>query len=197
MSASVSVIMPVRNLQSTVRERVFAVAEILAELASDFRILIVDYGSTDETPEIAFDLSHELPQVEVLARPRTERLYDAVESGLLHTGADIVFVHDPRLPIRGSAFQQLWALRNDSDLVMAQSRAGHTTAEASLVTASGFEDEPAVQMIRRTAIADLLAKSRRVETANPLVERVMRRDMHDGSTRQLPKLLTRLKQRAT
>ena len=66
MSSSISVILPVRNLQYELALRVDRLLEILSELSTDFEILIIDYGSFDQTPEIAAELSASFPQVKMV-----------------------------------------------------------------------------------------------------------------------------------
>ena len=189
LSQTVSFILPVRNFQYGLKSRVSVVTEVLAELTPAFDVLIIDYGSTDDTREIAMDLVREFPQVDYLERPSRCEVDEAIEFGVFRTAGETIFVHDPRLPLGVSAIHNLWQMRNDEDLVMAQSR---WSGEESTIfpTFSGAPAATSVQMIRRCAIPAASASQ-----VGGVVDRVTRTDLldSDANPRRLPKLLSRLK----
>lgn len=198
MSQSISFILPVHNMQYRVRDRVTVVTELLAELTDRFDVLIVDYGSEDDTREVAMDLIREFPQVDYIEQPVGGELYDAIELGILRTTGQIIFVHDPALPLGVSAIQNLWNMRDDEDLVMAQSRSNDVKPTSVSTFSSGNSSATAassIQMIRRCAMPPLPAPSAKSTAA---VERVTRTDLMEDQTdvKRLPKLLTRLRRLA-
>jgi hypothetical protein len=164
--------------------------EVLAELTDEFNVLIVDYGSRDDTREVALDLVREYPQVDFLDRGAGDGLYSAIEAGIYRTTGEIIFIHDPAVPLGLSALHSLWRLRNDEDLVMAQSRFTDPSQRSLERSARS-----SIHMIRRLAIRESAGASRQ---ASSPVGRVTRTDLRDESTEslRLPKLLTRLRRLA-
>ena len=63
MKASLSVLLPVHNAQSTVGDAIGRLLEVLPELTNRFEIIVVDDGSTDATCEVADDWARHYPQV--------------------------------------------------------------------------------------------------------------------------------------
>lgn len=197
MSQSVSFILPVRDMQYKLRDRVQAILEVLAELTDSFDVLIVDYGSRDDTREVALDLVHEYPQVDLLDRGEGSDLLGAVEAGIYRTRGEIIFVHDSSLPLGVVALQRLWQMRDDTDLVMAQSRSTDQATAPMAHLGAGRRADAAgssIQMIRRIAIP----RSARPAEPSFTVDKVMRTDLISESPEavRLPKLLSRLRRMA-
>lgn len=65
MAARVDIMMPAYNAAATVRE---AVQSLLAQTMADLRVVIVDDGSTDDTPTILADLAAQDPRVHVIRK---------------------------------------------------------------------------------------------------------------------------------
>ena len=40
------------------------IVEVLVEVTTEFDVLVIDYGSTDDTREVAMDLVREFPQID-------------------------------------------------------------------------------------------------------------------------------------
>jgi hypothetical protein len=197
LSDSVSFIVPVRDLQYGLRDRVQMILEILGELTDDFELLIVDYGSRDETRDVAMDLVREYPQVDFVDRGDDADLLAAVESGIHRTRGATIFVHDPTQPLGESALRSLWRMRHDEDLVMAQSRTDEVVRQPYLQRPSGRRGSTgrsSLQMIRRCAIGPDASREQ-----SPNVERLTRTDLAGQpiDSIRLPKLLTRLRRLTT
>jgi hypothetical protein len=176
LSPSVSFILPVRDQQDQLRDRVLLILDLLGELTDAFDLVIVDYGSQDETRELALDLVREFPQVDFLDRGGQDGgLYGAVEAGFRRTAGEIVFVHNPVQPFGPATLQRLWRLRDDDDLISVQSQI----------------NDGSLYLIRRRA---LLRTPGRSELAATPVDRLTRTDRHEpsGTPLRLPKMLTRL-----
>ncbi len=81
--AAVDVLIPVFNAASTVRE---SVASMAAQTVADIRIVIVDDGSTDETPAILASMAAADPRI-VVIRQANAGIVDALNAGLARCSA--------------------------------------------------------------------------------------------------------------
>jgi len=203
LSPSVSFILPVRDMQVELRDRVHTILEVLTELTDRFDILVVDYGSVDDTREVALELEREYPQVRLLDRSDLRDSFEALEAAIPASDGEIVFMHDPATPFSPSAVRQLWDIRDDEELVMAQSRPESLarSARGSRVAPPAWEARAAasscsVQMLRRRAIASLQVAA---PTTSWPVDRVTRTDLLQPgpASEGLPRLLSRLRRLAT
>jgi hypothetical protein len=66
LKLSLSILVPVHNIQAKLHAGVQRLLEVLAELGGSFEVLLVDDGSTDATCEIADELARDFPQVKFL-----------------------------------------------------------------------------------------------------------------------------------
>lgn len=90
MPARVDVMMPAYNAAGTIRE---AIESILAQTMRDFSLIVVNDGSTDETPAILTALSREDRRIHVVTTPNGG-IVNARNEGLRHTAAEYVAVLD-------------------------------------------------------------------------------------------------------
>lgn len=86
IAPKVDVLMPAYNAAATVRA---AIESILAQTLKDIRIVVVDDGSTDETPAILTELAARDPRLLVVSK-RNSGIVDALNLGLAHCHADYV-----------------------------------------------------------------------------------------------------------
>ncbi len=187
MTPSVSLILPVRNQQRGLRNRVLDLAEVLTDLATWFEILIVDYGSTDPTRELAADLAREFPQIRFADKCYADDLLRATRYGIRHSTGEIVFIHDANLPFSSSLLRNLWDLRDDDELVMAQSPSVALEAESPSETSPVPSGKPgpgsSLQMLRRSALRELQQTTDRDSMS---VERITRTDLTREADPTLP-----------
>lgn len=94
MNNSISVILPVRNAQSTLFQYVDKTLEVLSELANRFELLIIDDASTDRTEEIAYEIQRKYPQVRLIRHHMESGRRAAVQSGLNQATSEIILIED-------------------------------------------------------------------------------------------------------
>lgn len=165
MHKSLTILLPVHNVQSTLAGQVEELLDFLPEISAEFEILIVDDASTDSTEDVALDLARQFPQVRVLRQSKQRGHHVAVEAGLARTSGEIVFVNDPGVPMTEADIQRLWKMRDDTALVMARARFQPRPLDQQLLTKlmtwGDALKKPAavpqgtIQMLRRSAIEAL------------------------------------------
>lgn len=120
MRESLSVIFPVRDIQSEIQKRVQELLEQLCELSSDVQLIAVDDQSEDATPEILDDLRRQYPQLNMVRNNRSVGPAQSVESVLCLARGDFIFLHQSYDSIDFEEVAQLWKLRKDEQLVIAR-----------------------------------------------------------------------------
>jgi glycosyltransferase involved in cell wall biosynthesis len=103
---SLSVVLPVCNAERTLSDNLQAIFEILSDLTERFEVLVVDNGSTDQTMEIAHELSVQYPQLRV-ARPSAPL---DEHSGLDQATGDVVLLHGAQLPFSPNDARRTWEM---------------------------------------------------------------------------------------
>jgi glycosyltransferase involved in cell wall biosynthesis len=84
--ALIDVLIPAYNAAATLRE---AVDSIRSQTVSDIRIIVVDDGSTDETPSILAALAEEEPRLHVVTQPNGG-IVEARNAALRHCAAEFI-----------------------------------------------------------------------------------------------------------
>jgi glycosyltransferase involved in cell wall biosynthesis len=121
-SPVVDVVLPVYNGASTVKE---SVDSVRAQTIQDIRIIIVDDGSTDDTPKVLAELAREDSRVHLL-RKSNGGIIETLNFGLAHCRAEFVARQDAddlSDPIRLAA--QVDFLRTHQDCVAVSCGARH------------------------------------------------------------------------
>jgi len=116
---SLSVVVPVHNAERNLAQRISRLLEVLSDLAAKFEVLIVDDGSTDQTEDVALELSLQYPQVRVTRHPEQRGIEACAQTGAVHTSSDIVIVHAGQKPVNASQLQRIWQHRANEELVVA------------------------------------------------------------------------------
>ena len=91
---SISVFFPCYNESSAIRPLVEKTLGVLNEISSDFEIIIVNDGSTDDTPGIADALSAEFEQVRAVHHETNSGYGAALQSGFKAATKELVFYTD-------------------------------------------------------------------------------------------------------
>jgi len=104
---SLSVVLPVYNAQNSLPHLISQMLDILPDVASEFEVLVVDDGSTDQTEEVARDLAIQYPQVHVARH--TERLGGeaVIRTGEERTRGKVVIVQQENTAFGQADLQRL------------------------------------------------------------------------------------------
>jgi len=164
---SLSVVVPVHNAERNLTQRIGCLLEVLPDLAAKFEVLIVDDGSTDQTEEMALELSHRYPQVRVKRHSQQRGIEASAQTGAAHTTGDIVIVHAGQESVNASKLQRMWQHREDEELVVAPvggdiGGVGSKGLRQLEDWGQGAADEPAEAPVRG-------ARQLRAETGRPFV----------------------------
>ena len=89
-----SVVVPVFNEAGVIRELVLRIDKAVAGLGMEYEILVVNDGSTDETPEILAGLGRECNALRVLDTPGRTGQFRATKTGLARAKGDMVITMD-------------------------------------------------------------------------------------------------------
>ncbi len=115
MERSLTVLLPVRNVQSSLAASVQHLLEVVSEMCRQFELVIIDDGSTDATCEVAHELSRRYPQVRAFSHAKPQGHEAAIRAGLSLSQGQIVLIHDEqgglRILDRGSPERPIAASR--------------------------------------------------------------------------------------
>ena len=159
MERSLSILLPAHNAQATLRESVDGVLELAAELTPRFELLIIDYGSSDHTIELAHELARCYPQVDAVRLSQRAALPEVVRLGLDRTCGEILCIHEGEGPVNVADLRRLWQMRDDDDLILARHEARGTPQAGWLERLLSAAPDPAsagpasgFHLLRRDAI---------------------------------------------
>ena len=99
MNSPVTIVLPVYNVERTLRRVVARILELTEIAARRLRVVVVDDGSTDGTYEAACELARQFPQINVLRQPFRRGIGPALEEVRRRLGAGQVVAHDGVTPI--------------------------------------------------------------------------------------------------
>lgn len=93
-SINVSAFFPALNDAENLRIQIPRTFETLRQLTEDFEVIVVDDGSTDETPQVLEFLRKQFPALRVVRHPRNLGYGAALQSGFNNAVKDLVFYTD-------------------------------------------------------------------------------------------------------
>lgn len=182
---SLSIVLPVHNAQKRLSASVTAILDVLPELTSRFDLVIVDDGSTDDTIEVAHELATCYPQVKAVRHAVRLGLNESIQTGLDHTGGEIVFVGDEQGDLDPDGLRKLWHLRHDEELVLASQAEEASPPAAGWIekllswkaqaeNSAARRPKSGVQMIRRQTLQEMqLAEQQQFDRTNRRLDRAI------------------------
>lgn len=118
ISPELSVVMPAYNESETIHAVLAEVSQEILDRVKDTEIIIVDDGSTDQTPDLLARLAKDYPQLRVERLGVNQGHGPALHRCLELTQGEWIFITDADGQLRMSEFGRLWDQRNDADLIM-------------------------------------------------------------------------------
>ena len=94
MARTVSVLLPVKNAQSTLAPTVQKILDVVSEISEQIELLIIDDGSVDATSEVAVELTRRYPQVQAICQGRSLGKEAAIRSALKKSTGQIALIHE-------------------------------------------------------------------------------------------------------
>lgn len=91
---SISVFFPAFNDARSIVPLVQTALNILPGLTDDYEVIVIDDGSTDETPVVLDELARVHPQVRIIRHTQNMGYGAALRSGFTHARKDLVFYTD-------------------------------------------------------------------------------------------------------
>ena len=108
MSRSLSILLPVFNAQSYLEHTVLSLLDVVPELTSDFEVLIIDNGSSDDTADTAQSLVARYPQLRLIQNQRRLGAQAAINAGLAVARGDVVFLREDGTRLDLAHIGSLW-----------------------------------------------------------------------------------------
>jgi hypothetical protein len=107
---SLSVVLPVYNAQNSLPQLISQMLDILPDVASEFEVLVVDDGSTDQTEEVARDLAIRYPQVRVARHAERLGGEAVIRTGYERSRGRVVIVQQENTAFGHADLKRLWQM---------------------------------------------------------------------------------------
>lgn len=114
---SISAFFPCYNDQETIAQVVEKALKVLGELTDDYEVIVVDDGSTDESPRIVDELASRYPQVKVVHHGRNRGYGAAIRTGIAQSGKEWIFYTDGDGQYDVEQLRLLYERRDGADVV--------------------------------------------------------------------------------
>jgi glycosyltransferase involved in cell wall biosynthesis len=137
VTQKVDVLLPAFNAQATIRD---AITSLQRQSFANLRIIAIDDGSTDQTPEILADLARNDERLLVLRRANGG-IVDALNTGLKHCDAEFVARQDADdVSDITRIGRQLEYLQSHQECVAVSGGGRYTDADGHVISAPQYFD---------------------------------------------------------
>jgi len=160
LERSLSALLPVRNVESTLRRTVLGMLDILPELTSRFDLVVIDDCSSDATIEVADELAAHYPQLLTVRHPVPQGRAAAIRTGLDLGHGEVVFFADDDCQLPLDQVHRLWSDLGEHGLVLGcpRDQASHLMGAGSVACPGGGYQMGYRRVFRR--VADALGDQR-------------------------------------
>ena len=114
---SLSVFFPCYNEQDNIRRVYESAAKVLGHIGVDYEVILVDDGSTDQTPQITDAIAKANPRVKVVHHPTNLGYGAAIQSGIRAATKTLVFFTDGDGQFDLNELPPLLPLMKEQDIV--------------------------------------------------------------------------------
>ena len=121
-SRSLSACLVVRDAQGVLEPMIDRLLEAVADLTSQFEVVLVDDASHDATPEMAHVLASRYPQIRLVRLNRPLGYKAALRQGLSRSRGQVLLYADQPGRIPSAQLHQAWELAGHVDAVFARQR---------------------------------------------------------------------------
>jgi len=118
VECSLTVLLPVEDVQAELAANVGRLLEVLSELTDRLEIIIVDDGSTDATIEVADELASRYPQVRAIRNSASHGRTRAIQRGLYSARGDVILLIDDDCCLPVDEVGLLWRAAKEHEIVL-------------------------------------------------------------------------------
>ncbi|MES1213474.1 MAG: glycosyltransferase [Singulisphaera sp.] len=160
MKSSLSMIAPLRNDAGRVSILLTQLLDVLPELTPRWNLVLVDDGSTDETPELLAELASAYPQVAILHNTLPEGDVACFRRGALRTRGEVLLFRASDCDLDVTGLHKMWKRASSHPLVIARAEDDGARGRFALAAKKrqrAVASGPALQMIERRVLVPWLA----------------------------------------
>jgi len=130
---SLSIVVPVRDAQAVINDRIHDLLDLASDLTSRFEIIVIDDASLDHTVDIVGDLARQYPQVKLIGHRVQRGLSVAATTGLGAATGETILVQEDMSAVSANDLRRLWSLRKDRSVVIARTEGNPSTLSPELI----------------------------------------------------------------
>jgi len=119
MKPNISIFFPTYNEQETISEVIVKTVRVMREVAGNYEVIIVNDGSTDDTPKIAQRLSKKNKNIKIVTHAVNRGYGAALRSGITNSKYELIFYTDADMQFDISEIKKLLPLIGEADIVSA------------------------------------------------------------------------------